>query len=390
MQKDLFSSDISSKSTTPPSVNVILSNNTKVDSKEKLDFQKAIEKNIQLKRKLEYTKDLDKYGYELYHKNLKQTEDEYSQCLLNEIVQLDASYENRLLKFTKKRKEKLAEIILEKANFLFDEYECKEAEQYIQKYLPQLDEEEEKIVNEHTARLLEQIIGIKFDTDDFKGGKPDFDKLNEKYGDKINDYLNGNRESIEDERPKRKKTKKQIEREEKEQSEEKLLNTDIQSIFKELAKKLHPDTELDPSLKAEKHELMQKLVSARDENDIFELLRLRLSVLADADNLNFFDQNSIKRLTKMIREKNKHIESQIYMIQFQSPVLSSFATILKDEAKMKLNIEGSIQLQKKQIQESIATIQKSIQYWMTSNQNLNKVIDLYELEDDSFGSMFDF
>ena len=390
MQKDLFSSDISSKTTTPSSVNVILSSISKVDSKEKVDFQKAIEKNNQLKRKLEYTKEMDKYGYELYHKNLKQTQEEYTQCLLNEIVQLDACYENRLLKFTKKRKEKLAEIILDKANFLFDEYECKEAEQYIQKYMPQLDEEEEKIVNEHTAMLFEQMIGIKFDSDDFKGGKPDFDKLNEKYGDKINEYLYGNREANEDERPKRKKTKKQIEREEKEHSEEKLLNADIQSIFKELAKKLHPDTELDESLKAEKHELMQKLVSARDENDIFELLRLRLSVLADVDNLNFFDQNSMKRLTKMIREKNNHLESQIYMIQYQSPVLSSFATILKDEAKMKLNIEGSIQLQKKKIQKSMATIQKSIEYWMTSNQNLNKVIDLYELEDDSFGSMFDF
>ncbi len=390
MQSELFPTDPSKETNAAPSVNVIFSSVSKVNSKEKIDFQKAIEKNSQLKSKIEYVKGMDRYAYELSHKNLAPTEDDYVQCLLDEVVHLDEAYANRLNKFTKRRKEKLAEIIVEKANCLVNEYECEQAERYLQKHLPPLDKEEERIVNEHTAMMFERITGIQFDMDDFKEGKPDFDKINEKYGDRINEYLFGSGTPMEDDRPKCKKTKKQIEREEKEQLEQKLLNADIQSIFKELAKKLHPDTELDESIKAKKQELMKELVSARDENDIFELLRLRLSVLADADNLNLFDQNSMKRLTKMIREKNRHLEGEIFFIQRQSPVLSSMGAIFMDEAKMKLNIEASIQHQKKIVQKRIKLMKENIQFLTASNQNLNKVIDQYELEDDSFYDMFDF
>jgi hypothetical protein len=76
--------------------------------------------------------------------------------------------------------------------------------------------------------------------------------------------------------PTRRKTKRQLEKQERLQQAEELRNKSIASMYKQLAKVLHPDLEPDAARKREKGILMQELTAAYRNNDLHTLLRLEL------------------------------------------------------------------------------------------------------------------
>jgi len=53
-----------------------------------------------------------------------------------------------------------------------------------------------------------------------------------------------------------------------------LKKSSINTLFRRLARLLHPDREQDESLKAQRHEQMSKLIHAREHNDLFTLFNL--------------------------------------------------------------------------------------------------------------------
>jgi hypothetical protein len=60
---------------------------------------------------------------------------------------------------------------------------------------------------------------------------------------------------------------------------EELRNRNITSIYRELAKILHPDLEKDPAIKHEKEELMKALTVAYEKKDLYTLITLELNWL---------------------------------------------------------------------------------------------------------------
>jgi len=72
------------------------------------------------------------------------------------------------------------------------------------------------------------------------------------------------------------KTKRQLEKEERVRQAEQIRNKSIASVYKQLAKVLHPDLEPDAGRKQEKCTLMQELTVAYRNNDLHTLLRLEL------------------------------------------------------------------------------------------------------------------
>src|SRR5262249_41275155 len=74
----------------------------------------------------------------------------------------------------------------------------------------------------------------------------------------------------------RRRSKKQLEREDRRRQAEEARKKSIASIYKQLAKVLHPDLEQNEVRKQQKVRLMQELTTAYHDHDLHTLLRLEL------------------------------------------------------------------------------------------------------------------
>ena len=109
----------------------------------------------------------------------------------------------------------------------------------------------------------------------------------------------------------RKKTAKQLDKEKKEKEVEALLNKDINKLFKELAKAIHPDREQDPTLRDKKENLMKQLSNARDNMNIGEILYIKMLIddlLTENGIETTFNDDSMQRFVKIIKTKIADLE----------------------------------------------------------------------------------
>jgi hypothetical protein len=72
------------------------------------------------------------------------------------------------------------------------------------------------------------------------------------------------------------KTKKQLEKESKMQAVKEMQSKSLHSIYKQLVRVLHPDLEQDSQKRIWKEELMKKLTTAYDNNDLYALLSIEM------------------------------------------------------------------------------------------------------------------
>ena len=88
----------------------------------------------------------------------------------------------------------------------------------------------------------------------------------------------------------RKKTKRELAREKREREIEELRAKDIGTLYRQLAKLLHPDLEQDPVRRGEKEAAMKELTTAYKANDLHALLRMEIQFItreqADAARLS--------------------------------------------------------------------------------------------------------
>src|ERR1019366_1306169 len=109
--------------------------------------------------------------------------------------------------------------------------------------------------------------------------------------------------------PGNRKTKHRLEKEECTQQEEQLRNKSIASIYKQLAKVLHPDLEPDAGRKQEKGTLMQELTAAYRNNDLHTLLRLELEWIQR-------EEGDVERLTdEKLSIYNQVLKEQVFELE---------------------------------------------------------------------------
>ena len=77
----------------------------------------------------------------------------------------------------------------------------------------------------------------------------------------------------------------------------------LRSLFRRTAQALHPDREPDPERRREKHGLMSRLLAARDNRDIFELLDLHQSWVNDAELL--VDKEQLSAVCEQLEHKKE-------------------------------------------------------------------------------------
>jgi len=164
-------------------------------------------------------------------------------------------------------------------------------------------------------------------------------------------------ENISSNKALRKKTAKQLEKEEKERQLEEARNKNISSIYKQLAKALHPDLEQDEIIKLEKEALMKRLTVAYNNNDLHSMLSLEMEWI-HKEELNT-DKLSNEKLTiynRVLKEQVQDLEEQKFKLmehpRFQP--LMRYTNFFSSHRNINLPIE------KRRIEETLASIKKSI------------------------------
>ncbi|GAA5481293.1 hypothetical protein [Haloferula sargassicola] len=103
---------------------------------------------------------------------------------------------------------------------------------------------------------------------------------------------------------KRKPTKAALERERRQQEIEQAKKRDIKTLYKQLAKVLHPDLEADPTLKAHKESWMKRLTSAHSGGDLREMLEIEMEWLGEeAGNLAKATDEKLRIYAMVLKEQ---------------------------------------------------------------------------------------
>lgn len=109
----------------------------------------------------------------------------------------------------------------------------------------------------------------------------------------------------------RKPTKAQLEKEKKQKEVEEAKARDLKSLYKQLAKALHPDLEPDPALRRHKEEWMKRLTTAHAAGDLRELLRIELEWLGEeAINLAQATDEKLGVYAMILKEQIAEVKSR--------------------------------------------------------------------------------
>ncbi len=146
--------------------------------------------------------------------------------------------------------------------------------------------------------------------------------------------------------------KGETKREIKERLAKEAQDKSISTIYKSLAKTLHPDLEQDESKKGEKEELMKRVTAAYQKKDLHTLLKIELEVLySEERNIDKLSNEKIKIYNELLREQIEELQMQIDMLpqhpryvpllQFVYTPDELFHLELRDKVKeIKRNAEG--------------------------------------------------
>ena len=174
-------------------------------------------------------------------------------------------------------------------------------------------------INNHMSKLMEDVFGIKVDMDfdpnlsEFENAERLKSKLEEKgFADFAqNPFANfDNGPGAE-----RKKSKREIQAEETrrihQEKEDELRKKSFKSIYMDLMKAFHPDTESDPKRKEEKEEISKQITVAYGNQDFFGLLRLEAEYLSQNDNrIQTLPKDQLQYYMKMLRNQKAELKSQ--------------------------------------------------------------------------------
>lgn len=139
---------------------------------------------------------------------------------------------------------------------------------------------------------------------------------------------------------------KQAEREQYKQD----VSQSVRDVFRKLAAALHPDHEHDPTERARKTDLMQRVNQAYEKGDLLALLNLQLEVeQVDAAHFSNLSEARLKHYTEVLREQLRELEFETMM--FRNPLVNlvrSFGTIVRslNQTRTVLNADLMLDVQK--------------------------------------------
>ena len=117
--------------------------------------------------------------------------------------------------------------------------------------------------------------------------------------------------------PPRRKTQRQMEKEERQRLAEELRKKTVATIYKQLARVLHPDLEIDPARREQKEVLMQELTGAYRDNDIHTLLRLEMEwIQREEGNIERLTDEKLAIYNHTLKEQVRNLERELYELPY--------------------------------------------------------------------------
>lgn len=250
----------------------------------------------------------------------------------------------KTIKLTARRKEALADLLCSKAHEVISdssgitEEEVEQMKRVIEELEGPVSPEETKAREEEEFDYLRSMMegvarqaGVKLDLSDLDihGDPAELErKLQERFEATMREVQ---QQPSSSQNRSRKPTKAQLEREKKQQEADEAKKRDLKSLYKQLAKVLHPDLETDPVRKLQKEEWMKRLTTAHASGDLRELLSIEMEWLGvEASNLTSATDDKLKVYCTVLKEQIAEMKMQMHylMDQPQYAVLHRFANRL--------------------------------------------------------------
>lgn len=118
------------------------------------------------------------------------------------------------------------------------------------------------------------------------------------------------------------------------QLEQLLKATPINGLFRRIARELHPDREIDPTRKLAKHELMTRLIVARDEKDVATIISMYIEHVGEVPEGLF--NGDFDKLTELLRHQADKLREEERRIYEENPARARVYEIFdsKNEAEL--------------------------------------------------------
>lgn len=111
------------------------------------------------------------------------------------------------------------------------------------------------------------------------------------------------------------KTKKQLEKESKKQAIEEMQSKSLHTIYKQLVRVLHPDLEQDSQKRAWKEELMKKLTTAYENNDLYSLLTIEMEWMNfSVGKIQSQNDEDLKIYNAILKDQIQELQVNIEML----------------------------------------------------------------------------
>ncbi len=298
-------------------------------TKAQKDFNDALNKHREANNRVKEVESYLDIANKAYINEVVPELNKQKQLEKNKLEVLLKIYLKGKVKLGSNQKELLRTLILdESSNFLQSDRD------FAYSIFLQIETPEEKNYRLQEKRKAEKLIkkqyGFDVDLDELNKKTFASDEEKQQHHEKFKDFFekyNQNQNDFEDffggGKRERKKTKAQLEKEKKLAEAEKLLSTDINKLFKNLAKLIHPDREQDEVLRDKKSKLMTALSNARDNMNIAEILSIKMQVdelIPNNETDVSFNDSSIKRFVQVIKIKIKQLEETLEQKLYSHPL----------------------------------------------------------------------
>ncbi|MEY4540305.1 MAG: hypothetical protein RLZZ306_2062 [Bacteroidota bacterium] len=280
--------------------------------------------------------------------------------------------------FKKKEKAKIADFIVNKSHELIETTGNEDLKVLYEKYtnesFDEMDAKAENATAEMMKNMMSSMFGVDFEED---ADVSDPQKMQEYMERKMEEK----QAEAQAKKANKKKSDKQIEKEEKIKEEAKNISKAARSIYTDLVKALHPDRERDETERDRKTEIMKKVTQAYEDDDLFELLRLKIELQgADIDSLTMADEQ-LKYYNKILKEQVRELEESLWQLRMQGSgpmggedLLSRFGG---DEKSMKAKITRQVN----KLKNNIKMVEQDI-IALGVKENMRRFLKDYQIQED--------
>ena len=279
-------------------------------------FNRLIKRIGALRSKIESeTRRLDNllayYGKQLYPRLQRQTE------LRKALARTLATFLDNKRLNGKKARFTLCDLIADQLDAIIAEDDCLSDDDLRALFQRVTGEDFEEVTREEFEKARQEMestfneFGIDIDLSDMKPGMSD-----ESLAAKAAEMKIRLQEEIEKQQaftpPTRGKTARQLEREKREKLAEELRKKTVATMYKQLARVLHPDLELDPERRRQKERLMQDLTVAYSNNDMHTLLRLEMEwIQREEGEIEQLTEEKLAVYNQTLKEQVQGLEQEL-------------------------------------------------------------------------------